>query len=732
MTTITDIRGQLQGVKGSESSFTARCPAHDDRQASLSARLGDSGQILLHCHAGCTFPQIIAALGYSAKDFAKSRKPGGDIIATYDYRDADGALVFQKCRLQPKGFFIRHPDPNNPGEWINGLNGVKSRPLYRLPDLIPKLQRHTKVVVCEGEKDTDRLWSAGFGATTDFGGADTRGTKWRKEYSDLLADASHVIVLPDNDPPGRARARAICLMTPNAICLTLPGLPDHGDVSDWLDAGHTAAEFHVLVGEAIAQPPPIPELELAPAPPPVITSATPAGVQPMVPNNHPLRIAEAFLAHHYVRDNKLHLRWHAGEWFHFVGTHYEVLPIAILRAQLWRFCDGLRIANSDSLKVSPRIVSEVLDGMPSRNLIIEGDRPQWITTPPTPMPIHQLAVCQNGILHIPDRTLVPSTPELFTTTSLPFAYDPDAPKPTRWLQFLTELWPDDQESPLALRDWFGYCLTPDTRQHKILLIVGPKRAGKSTIGRLLAALIGQTAVCTPTLASLALPFGIEALLDKHLAIITDARLSGRTDSAVVVERLLSISGEDGQTIERKFNTAFNTTLRTRFVILTNELPHLNDSSGTVASRFITLTLTKSWIDNEDHELTPTLLAELPGILNWALTGFDSLTEHGRLTQPQSSRDIIHEVADLGSPVGAFVRSRCAFKLDALAECNALYDSYREWAKDQGFQNICSKFWFARDLRAAWPGFKIRQIGTAQTRCYQGIEVQFEHSSSFMS
>jgi len=721
MPTIADIRAQLDAVKGSESSFTARCPAHDDRTASLSAKLGGSGQILLHCHAGCTFPEIIAALGYTGKDFAKP-KLAGDIVATYDYREADGTLVFQKCRLQPKSFFIRHPDPHNPGEWINGLNGVRSRPLYRLPDLIPKLEHHRKVVVCEGEKDADRLWSLGLAATTDFGGADTRGVKWRKEYSDLLADAGHVVVLPDNDPPGRARARAICLMTLNSVCLTLPDLPDHGDVSDWLDSGHTIEEFRVLAAEAIAEPPPIPELEVAPAAPPVVVATDSSVQKPIVINNHPLRIAEAFLAHHYVRDNQLHLRWHAGEWFRFLCTHYEVLPVAVLRAQLWRFCDGLRIANSDSLKVSPRIVSEVLDGLPSRNLIVEGDRPQWITAPPTPMPIHEIAVCQNGILHIPDRTLIPSTPELFTTTALPFPYNPNAPQPVRWLQFLNELWPGDEESQIALRDWFGYCLTPDTRQHKILLIVGPKRAGKSTIGRLLSELIGHTAVCNPTLASLALPFGIEPLLDKHLAIITDARLSGRTDGGVVVERLLSISGEDGQTIDRKFNSSFNTKLNVRFTILTNELPHLEDSSGTIASRFITLILTKSWIDNEDHALTDTLLAELPGILNWALTGFDSLIEHGRLSQPQASRDIVQELADFGSPVQAFIRERCVLKPSALAECNALYDAFREWAKEIGFQNVRSKLWFARDLRAVIPTLKVRNLGTDErTRCYEGIQ-----------
>ena len=107
----------------------------------------------------------------------------------------------------------------------------------------------------------------------------------------------------------------------------------------------------------------------------------------------------------------------------------------------------------------------------------------------------------------------------------------------------------------------------------------------------------------PTLSSLAQNFGLAPLIGKPLAIISDARLGGRADVQVVVERLLSITGEDWLSIDRKFLPAWNGQLPTRFVILTNELPKLGDASGAIASRFIVLRLIQSFYGQEDQSLT---------------------------------------------------------------------------------------------------------------------------------
>ena len=122
-------------------------------------------------------------------------------------------------------------------------------------------------------------------------------------------------------------------------------------------------------------------------------------------------------------------------------------------------------------------------------------------------------------------------PDFFNTSALDVAYDPHAPEPAQWLTFLCSLGGDDEEAIETLQEAFGHFLTTDTRQQKIFLLVGPKRSGKGTIARILTALLGRANVAGPTLSSLSTNFGLAPLISKPLAVISDARLGGRTDQA---------------------------------------------------------------------------------------------------------------------------------------------------------------------------------------------------------
>ena len=86
---------------------------------------------------------------------------------------------------------------------------------------------------------------------------------------------------------------------------------------------------------------------------------------------------------------------------------------------------------------------------------------------------------------------VPPSPRFFNAFALDYDFDPAAPAPVEWLAFLGQVWGDDPESIDCLQEWFGYLLTPDTRQQKILMMVGPKRSGRGTIARVLKALVGR-------------------------------------------------------------------------------------------------------------------------------------------------------------------------------------------------------------------------------------------------
>lgn len=231
--------------RSTSAGWQVRCPAHKDDHASLSVSRGGDGRVLLHCHAGCTTQDIIAAIGLTMSDlFSASNRPKSNRQTVYDYRDEGGVLLYQVVRLHGKQFRQRRPDGD--GGWVWNLRDVR-RVVYRLPDLVG----HPAVFIVEGEKDAERLWAAALPATTSPHGAG----KWREEYAQqlLAAGVRRVAVLPDNDPPGEAHARVVAQSCHDAgilaLVVPLPGLPEKGDVSDWL-TNHTADELVALVKAA--------------------------------------------------------------------------------------------------------------------------------------------------------------------------------------------------------------------------------------------------------------------------------------------------------------------------------------------------------------------------------------------------------------------------------------------------------------------------------------------------
>jgi hypothetical protein len=239
---------RLTHVSKSGRGFIARCPAHDDDRPSLKIDPGNDGRALLHCYAGCNCEAILAAIDLTAADLFEP-KPSARLVrpepvretppAVYDYCDADGTLVYQVVRKQPKGFFQRVPD--GAGGYVNSMKGIE-RILYRTPELEAAPRRWAYIP--EGEKDTDRLHELGMLATTAAGGANA---PWLDSHTETLKGHAGVIILPDNDKPGHdfaeRKAAAIHAGGVRVKVVSLPGLPPGGDVSDWIDAGHTKEEL---------------------------------------------------------------------------------------------------------------------------------------------------------------------------------------------------------------------------------------------------------------------------------------------------------------------------------------------------------------------------------------------------------------------------------------------------------------------------------------------------------
>jgi hypothetical protein len=274
MNPLETLLAKLPGAKKVGDGWAARCPAHDDRRASLSIRQGDDSAALVKCHAGCDTAAVLSAVGLTLADLFprtpgpapnRNGKPtaGGRVFATADeavaelerrhgkrsalwtYRDPQGKPVGVVVRWDnPDGKDIR-PAARHAGGWRIGAM-PEPRPLYGLPGLAAA----KRVVVCEGEKASDAARSLGFVATTSAGGSQAAGkTDWRP-----LA-GKEVWIMPDNDAPGRKYADTVASIlaklapAPTLRVVELPELPEGGDIVDWIDAHGDAAEPDAMRAE---------------------------------------------------------------------------------------------------------------------------------------------------------------------------------------------------------------------------------------------------------------------------------------------------------------------------------------------------------------------------------------------------------------------------------------------------------------------------------------------------
>lgn len=224
---------------------SAQCPGHDDGKPSLSITDKDD-RVLIHCHAGCHTEDVVEALGLSMADLhnaitgGSSPAASSEPVAEYRYHDEQNALLYRVVRYKPKDFRQHRWDGT---AWDPTL-GDAQRVLYRLPELAAATAKSQWVFVVEGEKDADRLTDEGWTATTIAMGANAGN--WDNTDTSVLDDA-FVAVIGDNDGPGRKYARHVASSLAGRAAqvrlLRLTGLPEKGDVSDWLDGENTAADL---------------------------------------------------------------------------------------------------------------------------------------------------------------------------------------------------------------------------------------------------------------------------------------------------------------------------------------------------------------------------------------------------------------------------------------------------------------------------------------------------------
>jgi hypothetical protein len=268
---VEKVLDRLEDYKTDKGGFRARCPAHNgDSNTSLSIKEGDDGRALLTCHASCTLGDIVGALGLGVVDLfarngssgpraekatkkAAAKKADGGDEKTLTTDDLPDGTYWEFTAPSGEVLYIQHHKREyyrkvGEGLWKKGLDGVE-QVLYNLHELVDGGRAGKTIYHLEGPKDVETAREKLGVVATTSGGVKT----WRPEFRSFYVGAD-VVVVPDNDKEGReyadAVARSIAPVASRVRVLALPGLPEKGDLTDWLDAGHLPEEFFALIEAA--------------------------------------------------------------------------------------------------------------------------------------------------------------------------------------------------------------------------------------------------------------------------------------------------------------------------------------------------------------------------------------------------------------------------------------------------------------------------------------------------
>lgn len=691
---------RLQGVHPATGGYEAKCPAHDDSRASLSVTVGEDGRILVCCHKGCDADAITGALGLKLADLFPPReapRPTSRLrdTAVYEYTDEEGRLLFQVVRqeglnadgLKIKSFPQRRParpddDPLKvKAGWVYTTKDVR-RPLYRLPAVLKQAAAGRRIYLVEGEKDVDTLERLGVVATTHPGGADDKPAqkKWLPEHAQALRGAK-VVILPDNDRPGRylaqARAGTLAGVAAEVKVVELPDVPEKGDVTDWIGLGGTIEALRDLVAAAPEWSP----REEAP-PPEKPTNGR------MVGGQHDSANADRFLQDH--QDN---LRWHPGlGWLVWDGARWrrdeyeETLrrcEQTMLKLEEAAYACTDRFERQDLLKFARSALSARSMEAAVR-IARRRDGIGVLTDELDARPM--LFNCMNGTVDLETGVFREADRKDLLTKRGGVVYDASATAPT-WERFLSEAMPDESDRAFLQR-FTGYAMTGVTREQVFVVMWGEGRNGKGTwvemVGRKILGDYG-----TPIPLSLIIeqrgpdphPTDKMVLRGARFGWASEPKKGRPLDLSAV--KLLTGNDTIVAHLMHQDNVTFHPTHK--LALLTNGKPPLNELGVAVKERIRLVPWTEQFTvekGNQDTGLSGKLERELPGILNWCIAGCLRWQKHGLGTSENidSATKGYFQDQDL---VQQFLEEECVRKSFAKINVGALQRAYQKWCEEYG-------------------------------------------------
>jgi P4 family phage/plasmid primase-like protien len=691
-------------AKKTSGGWEAKCPAHDDRNASLSITGSNDGKTLLHCHAGCRFEDIAAAARLKPADFFPDEPAAvrSRIAAEYSYQDAGGKELYQVVRFEPKDFRQRRWDGSR---WVWNLKGVE-RVLYRLPQVIEARDKRI-IYVVEGEKDVAAIESLGMVATCNAGGAG----KWEQQYTESLRGAM-VVVIPDGDAPGRKHRDLVCAAL-IGVCKWVKSIElPVKDAALWVEKGGTKDEMAALIKAArVYNPADYPsELDTTASLGDMrsVTSAENGakGGRPKAPSH--ADTAEMYAESELCKNGVYHVRHWRGRWYAYEhGCGWRELADIEIQGRLITYLRGdpeLRghATAHYAASVMLNLRAHDLCGLPE-----SVQRPCWLDTGEDGK--NWVAFSNGKVVNVwqyaeaiaqgrtPEGHERPLSPLFFSSDYVSYEWNPDA-FPQLFHEYLERVQPDADNAGAVCR-MMGLLMADTTRYETFWQMYGNGSNGKTVLLDVIKAMVGKPNLSYVPLHSLIERFGPWPLAESKVNIC------GELPTDVGRGQLYQIEGEFKNCVsggeieyEQKGKDKYFAKCRSRFVMATNSLPTFVDKSDGVWRRLRVIPFGEQIPDEEkDVNLAEKIVAsEMPGVLEWALQGLAEVIKAG----------VVAECPE-GHRIKQAHRAGCDHETEYLKDhytrgthgdrtkAADMYKGYREWMYDSGYKPLGAGKFYAR-------------------------------------
>lgn len=672
-----------EAKKNGANSYICKCPVHDDKSPSLS--IGETeDRILIHCHAGCDVKSILDKIGLEMKDLFKqnntftltwrekvkvwhdNKKGNLQLEEIYPYYDDMQNILYYKARYQGKE--IRHfRVEGDEVIWKGIFNGIQ-KTLYNKSALQRARELEEPIYYVEGEKDVHTMAALGLSAVT-AGGA----TAWHKNLANYF-DGLDVIILQDNDEAGEKLSKQmkqdLCTVA-KSIKVIIPSNKPHGDVTDYIQEGHTKYQLLELIKkkeqEALEEKKPLKNYRLDDT-----------------DNAHTM--AQLF-------GDSLCYAYDLNKWFIYNGVKWQEDRVDGVRLLANQMIDRMQedflvlinsIEDEKEKKKQERLYSTHLKSCRSNR-----GKTSILNETKHLLPIvstdfnnrRELLNAPNGTYNIQNKICHPHTPQDYLTqsTSIPIVAEAKAPN---WEKFINEIFLGNKELIRYVQKAIGYSLTGFTHEQCMFIGYGDGANGKGVFKDILSYVLNDYVKCPQAETISQIRQGSEAspdiinLMDARFVVCVESNKGVRLNEGLIKQ----LTGEDKVTARRLYCEPISFTPQFKLWLFTNHTPEVVGTDKGIWRRLkiIPFTLNLSE-DKKDKNLKDKLMQEAEGILWWCIKGVNLYLEEG-LKEPEIIMRAIRELRDESDSLGSFLCDCTVEKAGVKVQANKLYERYVEWCR----------------------------------------------------